>query len=287
MANLKDIRTRISAITSIQQVTKAMKMVAAAKLRRSQSNMEQARPYARRINSVLKDLIPNIDRTLHPLLVIRDFKKTGFVIITSDKGLSGSFNTNIIKFAHKSIDAIGRESTELICIGRKGRDYFTKRGYNVVESHAEFWNELNFGHAAEFTESITQRYQNGEYDKIIVIFNAFKNVMSQEVTEQLYLPLVLEEDEQVDTTDFLFEPSREEVVRSLVPRHLTVQLWRFLLESYAANMAAQMTAMDNATTNASDMISRLELEYNQARQAAITKEILEIVGGAEALAEND
>ena len=157
----------------------------------------------------------------------------------------------------------------------------------MVESHAEFWNELNFGYATKFTGSITQRYLNGEYDKIIVIFNAFKNVMSQEVTEQLYLPLVLEEDEQADTTDFLFEPSREEVVRSLVPRHLTVQLWRFLLESYAANMAAQMIAMDNATSNAGDMISRLELEYNKARQAAITKEILEIVSGAEALAEND
>ncbi|OIO62333.1 MAG: ATP synthase F1 subunit gamma [Candidatus Marinimicrobia bacterium CG1_02_48_14] len=286
MANLKDIRTRIASIKNIQQVTKAMKMVAAAKLRRSQSNMEQARPYARRINGVLNDLLPNIDRSLHPLLGVRNFKKTGFVIFTADKGLCGSFNTNVIKFAHQAIDQVGKDKSELICIGRKGRDYFTKRGYNVVESHVEFWNDLNFGHAIQFTSSITQRYLDGEYDQIIVVFNEFKNVASQNLTRQLYLPLVLEEDEAVDITDYLFEPSKEEVVKSLVPRHLTVQMWRFLLESYAANMAAQMTAMENATINAGDMISRLQLEYNKARQASITNEILEIVSGAEALKEN-
>ncbi|MCF7802339.1 MAG: ATP synthase F1 subunit gamma [Candidatus Marinimicrobia bacterium] len=286
MANLKHIRTRIASIKNIQQVTKAMKMVAAAKLRRSQSNMEQARPYARRINGVLKNLLPNIDRSLHPLLAVRGFKKTGFVIFTSDKGQCGSFNTNVIKFAEKAIHEVGKENAELICIGKKGRDYFTKRDYEVVESHTEFWNELNFGHAVEFTASITRRYLVGEYDQIVVIFNEFKNVASQRLVKFNYLPLVVEEDEEVDTTEYLFEPSKEAVVHSLVPRHLTVQMWRFLLESWAANMAAQMTAMDNATTNAGELIGRLELEYNKARQAAITNEILEIVSGAEALMES-
>ena len=285
MANLKDIRKRIGTIEGIKQVTRAMKLVAAAKLRRAQANMEQARPYAGRINGVLHHLLPDIDRTMHPLLSMRPAKKKAFVIVTSDRGLCGSFNTNILRQAHTIVDGTGKDNCELICIGRKGYEYFDKRGYNVVEHYADFWNELNFSHAIRMAGAVTGRYLAGEYDDVRVIFNEFKNVAQQKIVEYHYLPLVLDDDEEAISTDYLFEPSEDAVVKSLVPRHLNVQMWRFLLESNAAEQAARMTSMEAATENAGDLIDRLRLEYNKARQAAITTEILEVVSGAEALVE--
>ena len=283
MANLKDIRTRIKTVTSIQQVTRAMKMVAAAKLRRAQQNMEQARPYAGKINGILKNLLPSMDRKYHPLLSIRESDKTGFIIVTADRGLCGSFNTNIVRRAHQIVDEIGKENVSLICIGRKGRDYFKKREYNVVDSYTDFWSELNFNDAMKITNAVTSRYLEGEFDQIRVIFNEFKNVAQQNILEFNYLPLILDDGDEMDTSDYLIEPSMEEVIHSLVPRHLTVQMWRFLLESNASEQGARMTAMENATENAGEMISNLTLEYNKARQSAITNEILEVVSGAEAL----
>ncbi len=285
MANLKHIRKRISTVDSIRQVTRAMKLVAAAKLRRAQQNMEQARPYAYRINGVLKRLLPDIDRGLHPLLGVRSAEQKAFIVITSDRGLCGSFNTNILKRAQTIIDDYGKDRSKLICIGRKGRDFFTKRDYNVLESHTEFWRDLEFQHAIDIGSSITSRYLDGEYDDVRIISNEFKNVAQQEIVDFHYLPLVLDEDEDIPFTDFLFEPSKDEIVKSLIPRHLNVQMWRFLLESNAAEQAARMTAMDNATENAGELISKLTLEFNKARQAAITTEILEVVSGAEALVE--
>jgi F-type H+-transporting ATPase subunit gamma len=285
MANLKDIRKRIGTIESIKQVTRAMKLVAAAKLRRAQMNMEQARPYARRINGVLKHLLPDIERGAHDLLTLRPAKKKAFVIFTSDRGLCGSFNTNILKKAQGIIDAAGKDSSLLICIGRKGHEFFLKRGYTIVEHYADFWKDLDFSHATKMAGSIQDRYLKGEFDDVRVIFNEFKNVAQQEIVEYHYLPLVLEEEDDDLVHDYLFEPSREEVVSSLVPRHLNVQMWRFLLESNAAEQAARMTSMEAATENAGELIDRLRLEYNKARQAAITTEILEVVSGAEALVE--
>ncbi len=285
MANLKDIRKRIGTIESIKQVTRAMKLVAAAKLRRAQANMEQARPYAGRINGILNHLLPDIDRTSLPLLSMRPAKQKAFVVLTSDRGLCGSFNTNILKQARTIIDAAGKDQAKLICIGRKGYEFFDKRGYNVVEHYADFWNELDFSNATQMARAITDRYLSGEFDDVRVIFNEFKNVAQQEIVEYHYLPLVLEEDEEAVTTDYLFEPSKDDVVQSLVPRHLNIQMWRFLLESNAAEQAARMTSMEAATENAGDLIDSLRLEYNKARQAAITTEILEVVSGAEALVE--
>jgi len=285
MANLKDIRKRIGTIESIKQVTRAMKLVAAAKLRRAQMNMEQARPYARRINGVLHHLLPDIDRNMHKLLTMRPAKRKAFVVITADRGLCGSFNTNILKKAHGIIDAAGKDNADLICIGRKGYEYFTKRGYHVVEYFADFWKDLNFNDATKMAGAIQDRYLDGEFDDVRVIFNEFKNVAQQEIVEFHYLPLVLEEDEEEVTTDYLFEPSKDAVVSALVPRHLNVQMWRFLLESNAAEQAARMTSMEAATENAGELINSLRLEYNKARQAAITTEILEVVSGAEALVE--
>jgi len=285
MANLKVIRKRISTIDSIRQVTRAMKLVAAAKLRRAQINMEQARPYATRINSVLKHLLPDIDRGTHRLLTMRPAKKKAFVVVTSDRGLCGSFNTNILRHAHAIIDKAGKDQSDLICIGKKGYEYFSKRGYDVVEHYVGFWKDLDFNHALKMSEAITDRYLKGEFDDVRVIYNQFKNVAQQEVVEFHYLPLVLEENDEKITTDYLFEPSKDEVVKSLVPRHLNVQMWRFLLESNASEQAARMTSMEAATENAGDLIDSLRLEYNKARQAAITTEILEVVSGAEALME--
>lgn len=285
MANLKDIRKRIGTIESIKQVTRAMKLVAAAKLRRAQINMEQARPYAGRIHSVLNHLLPDIDRTTHDLLTMRPAKQKAFIILTSDRGLCGSFNTNILRQAENIIKTAGKENSKLICIGRKGYEYFSKRGYDVVEHYADFWNELNFSHATMMARAVTARYLTGEFDDVKVIFNEFKNVAQQEIVEYHYLPLVLEDDVEEVSTDYLFEPSKDEVVKSLVPRHLNIQMWRFLLESNAAEQAARMTSMEAATNNAGDLIDRLRLEYNKARQAAITTEILEVVSGAEALVE--
>jgi F-type H+-transporting ATPase subunit gamma len=286
MANLKDIRNRIGTVQSIQQVTKAMKLVAAAKLRRSQTNMEQARPYAQGINGVLKNLLPSLEREIHPLLKVPQVhKKLGLVVITADRGLCGSFNANILKTAHKTVDAYGKDNVSLICFGKKGRDYFKRREYNVVESHVDFWNALGFDSGVQFARSVATRYLSGEFDEVKIIYNNFKNVAQQEIVVWPYLPLVLDEGDEKDTSEYLFEPDKEVVVQSLVPRHLNVQMWRFLLESNAAEQAARMMAMENATDNAGELISDLQLEYNKARQTAITNEILEIVGGAEALVE--
>ncbi|MFB0515593.1 MAG: ATP synthase F1 subunit gamma [Candidatus Neomarinimicrobiota bacterium] len=284
MASLKDIRRRINSVKSIQQVTKAMKMVAAAKLRRAQLNMLQARPYANRIRDVLHSLLPQIDRQLLPVLQVREeVQRSLIVVVTSDRGMAGSFNTNLLKAAQKRIDELSRELVDLICIGRKGNDHFTRRGYQVVAAYLDFWSELGFNHAMAFGREITSRYVEGSVDQVLVFFNQFKNILVQELREERLLPLVLEEGEPIDTSQVLFEPSAAEVVDSLVPRHLNIQVWRYLLESYASEQAARMTAMDNATNNAEEVIERLQLEYNKARQASITKEILDIVGGAEAL----
>jgi F-type H+-transporting ATPase subunit gamma len=287
MASLKDIRHRIGSVKNIQKVTRAMKMVAAAKLRRAQMNMEQARPYARRLNEVLQHLLPTIDRSLNRLLEVREPQKIGFVIVTGDRGLCGSFNTHIIRRASEILAPLDRETVRLICVGRKGRDHFSKRGYKVIGEYTRFWRDLNFGHAVSIVEQITDLYLRHDLDRVVLIYNEFKNVLRQEVITQPFLPLVLSEESAgrppVDFGEYLFEPSQELIVNSLVPRHLNIQMWQALLESNAAEQAARMTAMDNATENAAEMISYLTLEYNKARQAAITKELMDIVGGAEAL----
>ncbi|MBC8401697.1 MAG: ATP synthase F1 subunit gamma [Candidatus Marinimicrobia bacterium] len=288
MASLKDIRQRLKAIKNIQKVTNAMKMVAAARLRRSQMNMEQARPYARRINEVLEHLLPAIDRSLNPLLAVREPEKVGFVIITADRGLCGGFNGNIIRTAIGLLQEYDRDEVSLICVGKKGRNYFVKEGYNVIGQYTDFWNELAFQHAAGIMEQVRRLYLENNLDKVTLIYNEFKNVVRQEIVTRQLLPLILSEVENgsgpaPEFGEYLFEPSEENIVNSLVPRHLNVQVWQALLESNAAEQAARMNAMGAATENAGEMISTLTLEYNKARQAAITKELLEIVSGAEAL----
>ena len=282
MANLKDIRDRIKSVKAIQQVTSAMKMVAAAKLRRAQERMEQARPYSKRLQGVIENLLPDVDRGMLDLLEMREVKRVGYLVVTSDRGLAGSFNTSIIKKTELEIAEIGKENADLFCIGKKGRDHFKKRNYPIIEDHVEFWNELDFNHAVKFSNGIISHFLKGKVDEIRVVYNWFKNVGVQEISLEQLLPLSFS-DEIKQYGNRIFEPSKEKIVQSLIPRHLNTQVWKYLLESYASEQAARMVAMENATENAGDMIKSLQLEFNKARQSAITTEMLEIVGGAEAL----
>ena len=286
MANLKDIRNRIKSVKSIQQVTKAMKMVAAAKMRRAQENMEQARPYTSQLSSMLDSLILEINRSILPELQEREtVNRKLFVVITADRGMAGAFNTNVLKVAQRAIDEFGKDNSDLICIGKKGISFFKNRDYKIHAEYVDFWGDLNFQHASEMGKLIVSRFISGENDQVQVIFNQFINVGKQEVINDTFLPLSYEpsEDSIPIAADRIFEPSKEDVVKALVPRYLNTQVWQYLLESYASEQAARMLAMENATSNAQDMIKDLTLQFNKARQSAITTEMLEIVSGAEAL----
>ena len=283
MANLKDIRDRIKSVKSIQKVTKAMKMVAAAKMRRAQERMEESRPYSNSLAEVIQHLLQDVDRDRLPLLDAREVKRKAYVVVSADRGLAGAFNTNLLKVAQKEIDAFGKENVDLFCIGKKARDHFKRREYNIITSHVDFWADMEFNSAITIGRSIIEHFTSGKVDEIHVVYNYFINVGRQQVKSEVLLPLVYEENNGV-THDRLYEPSKEELVSSLIPRHLNVQMWKYLLESYASEQAARMLAMENATSNSQDMIKDLTLKFNKARQAAITTEMLEIVSGAEALA---
>ena len=282
MASLKDLRNKIKSIKSIQQVTNAMKMVAAAKLRKSQENMEKARPYTNAIEGMINHLIPDIDRSLLPILETREIKKKLFLVVSADKGMAGAFNSNIIKQTELKVKEFGTSNSFLICIGKKSHDYFKRRDYNIVESYRDFWNTLDISIALKIGEIIIDKYLNKEIDTVEVIYNEFISLASQKLICKSFLPIAYEADEK-ESCDLLYEPSKEDVVKTLIPKHLNVQLWQFLLESNASEQAARMVAMENATENAGEMISDLSIEYNKARQAAITTEIIEIVSGANAL----
>ena len=284
MANLKDIRSRIKSIKSIQQVTGAMKMVAAAKMRRAQENMERARPYSSRLAELLDDLIPNIDRSAMPELVVREVKKTLFVVVTADRGMAGAFNTNVLKEAHKAIDEIGQENVDIICIGKKAFGYFKHRNFPIVSQYVDFWSDLTYSDAMTLGNEIVTRYISGEVDQVNVIYNRFINVARQEIKNEIFLPISNNtESKESYRPEKLFEPSKKAVVKSIIPRYLNTQIWQYLLESNASEQAARMLAMENATSNAQDLIKDLKLQFNKARQSAITTEMLEIVSGAEAL----
>ena len=282
MANLKDIRNRIKSVKSIQKVTKAMKMVAASKMRRAQERTEEARPYAKRLAELINHLLPDVNQNLLPLLDIREIKRVGYVVVSSDRGLAGSFNTNVLKTAQAEIETIGKKNVDVFCIGKKARDHFKRRNYNIIESHIEFWNELKFGNALAIGTGIISHFTQKYVDEIHVVYNEFVNVASQHVVSERLLPLVFESDKK-PIIDRLYEPNKDDLVKNLIPRHLNIQMWKYLLESYVSEQAARMLAMENATGNAEDMIKELTLKFNKARQAAITKEMLEIVSGAEAL----
>ena len=284
MASLKDIRDRIKSVKSIQKVTSAMKMVAAAKVRKAQDKMEQARPYTAALEEVINHILPDVNRDDLDLLNVRKIRRKAYVIVSADRGLAGAFNSSVIKLSEKEIAEFGKENVDLFCIGKKARDHFKTRDYNIIESHIDFWSELDFDNAMMIGRSVIDHFTSGKVDEIHVIYNYFVNMAQQEIKSEVLLPLSYE-DKGFEKKDRLYEPSKEVLVGSLVPRHLNIQIWKYLLESYASEQAARMMAMENATTNAGDMIKSLTLEFNKARQAAITTEMLEIVSGAEALKE--
>ena len=286
MANLKDIRNQIKSVKSIQKVTKAMKMVAAAKMRRAQDNMEMARPYTNKLHNMLNSLIPEINRSTLPELENRvEVNNKLFVIITADRGMAGAFNSNVIRIAQKAIDKFGKDKSSLICIGKKSFGHFKMRHYNIIENYINFWSELSFQDAIDIGENIISHFVNGKADEVQVVYNEFINIGKQEVQLEKFLPLTYEVQDESPSRyiDRIFEPSKEHVVKAMVPKYLNTQVWQYLLESFASEQAARMLAMENATSNARDMIKDLTLKFNKARQSAITTEMLEIVSGAEAL----
>jgi F-type H+-transporting ATPase subunit gamma len=291
MATLRDIKQRIKGVKGTQQITKAMKMVAASKLRRATENVLNARPYAKHISTLLSRLITDEDLSKNPLLASREIKRVGIVVLSADRGLCGAFNNNIFKevthYINTELKASGSDYL-LYCIGKKGSDYFSKRDYNIGKNYSGIFGSLTYTAAQKVVEDLLAKYNDGTIDKVVVIFNEFKSIIQQKIVVEQFLPIPIENQdykkEQIDH-NYIYEPDPKSIFDYLIPKHLKAQMWRMLLESNAAEFAARMTAMDNATTNAKELIRTLNLTYNKARQAAITKEILEIVSGANALRE--
>lgn len=282
MPSTIDIRRRIRSVKNTQQITKAMKVVSAAKLRRSQERMQAARPYASMLRKVLSSLSTRIDAEAHPLLQTREEKNVLLLVITADKGLCGAFNTNIIKAATIAIRDHSWSSVELLPIGKKAVDYFKRRPIPLRHQAMNIYQTLTPADARAIAEMFTEDFVSGRYDAVYVAYNEFKSVMQQNIRVEKLLPLERVEEESEATIEYLFEPSAEKILSDLLPRHIEFQLYRMLLESIAAEHGARMTAMEAASRNASEMIDALTLSYNRIRQAAITKEIIEIVSGAQA-----
>jgi F-type H+-transporting ATPase subunit gamma len=287
MPSLIDLRRRIRSVKNTQQITKAMKMVSAAKLRRAQERIVNARPYARQMQRVLSSVAARVDPSLHPLLAVREARpetKTLVIIVTGDKGLCGSFNTNIIKAAGGFISA-SHETCALSLVGRKGRDFFARRGFQVLFDTTGIFQKLRYQDAQVIAQTSMDAFIDGTVDRVVLIYNEFKSVMTQRVVVEQLLPIRRGDVDEgtANQTDYLYEPSAEEIFNQLLPRYVEVQVYRALLESNAAFFAAQMTAMDTATKNSADMIADLTLYMNKVRQAAITREIIEVVSGAQAL----
>ncbi len=265
-------------------------MVAAAKLRRATDAIIAARPYARKMQELLSYLSGQVDVTKYPQFEAREVKSVAIVVVTADRGLCGAFNSNIIKATVNHINKNYAEMNKagklkLICVGKKGFDFFSKRDYEVIAKHIGVYSQMNFNTAKTIVTEIVDGFVNGEYDKVEIISNEFKNAVQQKLTIGQFLPVVQQQsaDKKSQSTDYIFEPTSDEIVSALIPKHLNFQVWRVLLDSNAAEHGARMSAMENASTNARDLIKILQLNYNKARQAAITKELLEIVAGAEAL----
>jgi F-type H+-transporting ATPase subunit gamma len=294
MATLRDIRRRINSVKSTQQITRAMKLVAAAKLRRAQERIMEARPYSYKMGEVLSDLALRTSQEMHPLLARRAAGTNGaggrkmLVVISGDRGLCGAFNSNIIRRSLEFLRAHQDDpeiSLTLMVVGRKVRDFYRRRGqYTVRSEYANLFDKLAYSHAAQIAQDFTRAYLAEEVDEVHLVYNEFKSVATQRVVVEQLLPIQpAEVPEGTPVVEFIFEPSPAAVLERLLPKHVEVQVYRALMESLAAEYGARMTAMENATKNASEMIDLLTLQFNKARQERITKELLEIVGGAEAL----
>ena len=287
MANLKEVKTRISSVISTQQITKAMKMVAAAKLRKAQDRIIQMRPYAQNLNSILQNVASgNLDIDDNVFVQVRDEHNVLLVVITSDRGLCGAFNSNVNKAALKRMRHLEEQNASVVKIlplGKKANDFFTKRKSKNVTDFTTIFSDLNFENTRKISDYVMNGFRKREFDRVEIIYNQFKNVATQILTTEQMLPIQHVGGEGRRAPEYIFEPSKEHIVRELIPTSLKIQLYRALLESNAAEHGARMTAMDKATENAGDLLDSLRLDYNRSRQAAITKELSEIVAGADAL----
>jgi len=281
MPNLLDIRRRIRSVKNTQQLTKAMKTVSAAKLRRAQERVFSARPYAQQLRNVLGDLTVRIENVAHPLLEIRPEQRILFVIVTADRGLCGAFNSNIIRTAQSFIEEHRGQMFSLAMVGRKGRDFFRRRGVPIRSEFVNIFSRLDYGHARDISENVVQAFSNAEVDAVYVVYNEFKSVIQQRVAVEKLLPLSRAELRETEgQLDYIFEQPPQDIFNRLLPRYVEIQIYRALLESAASEFGARMASMDTASRNAGEMIDMLTLNMNRVRQAAITREIIEVVSGA-------
>ncbi len=292
MANLKEVKNRIASVMSTQQITKAMKMVAAAKLRRSQERITQMRPYAVKLEAIIRNLSEGQDSNEMDswFSQAREERRILIVAISSDRGLCGSFNSNIFKGVMRLVleryeDQYRKGNVVILPIGKKATEYFRKRNFQLIDSYSEILSGVNFNQAAAVGDSVMRAFREGRFDKVEMVYNEFRNVATQILQAQQLLPVVLPitTTTRANPVNYLYEPDQGDIISDLLPNALKVQLYKAILDSNAAENGARMTAMDKATENAGDLLKELRLSYNRSRQAAITKEILEIVGGAEAL----
>lgn len=289
MATLREIRGRIKGIKTTQQITKAMKMVAAAKLRRAQDAVLQARPYAFKLKELLESLSQKVDTSQFPLLSApKTLNRLLVIAVAADRGLCGAFNSNLFKTAHQVIDVeygslLKAGNVKMICVGKRSVEHFVKAGYQVVGQYSGIFNKVDFSSAKAIAEQASQLYLNGEADRVIVVYNEFKSLLASRLKTDIFLPIQPSTERKILPGDYIYEPSPETIINDLVPRHLATQIWRILLESLTAEHAARLMAMEAATDNAQELLRTLSITYNRARQAAITKEIIEIISGANAL----
>ncbi len=290
MPNLKEVRTRIESVKSTQQITSAMKLVAASKLRKAQRAILQLRPYAQKLQEFLQGMSTDLDQTDEAVYAKeREVKKVLIVLVTSNRGLCGAFNANVVKLANNLIhttykDAYERGDLSLYCIGKKGAEHFSKHQYPVIKENLVLFDDLNYENALPIAEELMQDFAEKKYDRIDIIYNQFKNAAVQVLLTEQFLPILPPEDDGSGLqVDYIFEPNKEQIIEELVPKSLKIQFFKVVLDSFASEHGARMTAMHMASDNASELLKELKLSYNKARQASITNEILEIVSGAEAL----
>jgi F-type H+-transporting ATPase subunit gamma len=286
MATLKDIKLRIDSITNTQQITKAMKMVAASKMRKAEENIVKARSYSEKLGSIISNLSGGVEDSAHPLLEQREKGKAVVLLITTDRGLCGGLNNNLCKNLVKFIPehSADFDSAELVTFGKKGGEFFKARKYDISDSYRDLKEAAMAEALEEKVKELIRQYENGEFNRLYIAYNKFKNVISQKPVIKQVLPVEAPEKEAtVDEIEFVFEPDIEEILSSILPQYVENQAYTALLDNFACEHAARMTAMDAATSNAAEMIDKLQLQYNRARQAAITSELIEIISGAEAL----
>ena len=284
MSGLKEIRNRISSVSSTMQITNAMKMVSAAKLKKAQDSITATLPYSNKLSDLVKNISASIDSVdSNPLFVKREVKSVLVIVITSNKGLCGGFNSNIIKEVYNISSQYGTKKPDLLTIGKKGNDILKKK-FNVISSHNDLYDDFSYSNVRLIANDIMGLYTEEKYDEVILVYNHFKNAATQIITKEQFLPIAENSDEDLSIQgDYIFEPNREKILNELIPKTLSIQLFKSISDSIAGEHGARMTAMHKATDNASELRDQLKLTYNKARQTAITNEILEIVGGAEAL----